>query len=295
MPLIGSISTTDGLFTPNPEGNLRVPCGKCQQCLKQRANEWAMRCQHEMAMHKQNSFITLTYDETNVRSTSEQLRDDIQKFFKKFRKNVKKKIRYIYSVEYGSQTLRPHFHAIIFGHNFPNQELVRKTKKGYPLFTSDQLKKLWSYGHHSIGEANVKTAYYIASYALKKHSAVNETTGEIVSDYMRCSKRPAIGLEYLRKHKKQLVQSQTPLPRYYLKKLKVLDEELLRQYEDRTKEKYSTTDDYQKYAKYLINDANPAKSELRSESNDQKTNGINSWLKNHLKLKAELQLSKDKK
>jgi len=248
-----------------------------------------------MSLHPQNTFITLTYEDEHIKTSSEALRDDIQKFFKRFRKSVKKKIRYIYSVEYGSQTLRPHFHAIIFNHDFREQQLVRKTKKGYPLFTSPELHKLWKYGHHSIGEANVKTAYYIASYALKKHSAVNEETGEIVSDYMRCSKRPAIGLNYLLKNKKQLVQSETPLPRYYLKKLKEIDEQLYRTYEDRSKEKNPQRDDYQKYAKYIINDANPAKGELRSESNVLNQTELNNNILKSLRIKAELQLSKEKK
>jgi len=239
-----------------------------------------------MSLHQQNTFITLTYDDTHLKSSSDNLRDDIQKFFKRFRKAVKKKIRYIYSVEYGSKTLRPHFHAIIFNHDFKNQVMVRKTKKGYPLFTSDELKKLWKLGHHSIGEANVKTAYYIASYALKKHSAVNEETGEIVSDYMRCSKRPAIGLNYLIQNRKQLIHSGIALPRYYQKKLKDIDPDLLEQYENRLAENKKHFDPYQKYAKYEIESSNPNKSELRSDSNDKQQTGLNTWLKNNLKRKA---------
>lgn len=296
----GSIDPNTGRLKPDPEGNLKVPCGRCQECLKDRASEWALRCQHEMSLHDSNTFITLTYDDEklqNLKLTTDLLTPDIlthhiQKFFKKLRKSLRNQVRYIYSVEYGSQKLRPHFHCIIFNHDFPDQKKIRTTKKGHPLFSSPALDKLWKYGYASIGQANVKTAYYIAAYSLKKHSGVNETTGEIFSDYMRCSKRPAIGLEYLKKHAKQLVQSETHLPRYYRKKLADINPTLLQEYENRLASKYKPRDDYQQYAKYQIADANPASSELRTQ---KLPDDYQEYLKNHLKAKSELQLKKGKK
>lgn len=273
-------------FIPNPEGELAVPCGKCRECLKERATEWALRCQHEMSMHKQNSFITLTYDERNLRNTQDELRYDIQCFFKRMRKNLKKKIRYIYSVEYGSQTQRPHFHALIFGHDFTEQKLIKKTKKGFPIFRSKQLEDLWPNGHSSIGSATVQSAYYIAAYALKQHSQVDQETGEVLSDYMRCSKRPAIGLEYLKKHKKQLVDSKTHLPRYYRKKLEEIDPDLLEKYENQLMEKISYRDDRDLYAKYEIENKKPKQSELRNPEKDVFGKKYEQYLKNHLEENA---------
>lgn len=289
IPLKGSINAFSGVFEPNPEGNLEVPCGKCDLCLKKRSRDWALRCEHEMSLHKENSFITLTYDNENLKHSTEDFTSDIQKFWKRLRRVTGKKIRYIYSVEYGTKTARPHFHAIIFGHDFNDQKPIKKTKKGNTIYTSPELAKLWKMGHHSIGEANVKTAYYIASYALKKHSAINPETGEVVSDYMRSSLRPAIGLNYLIKHKVQLVDSRTLLPRYYVKKLKDLDPELLQQYEEQAQELIKPKDDRDNYAKYEINKAKQQNSYFREESNIPEIKKRRKYTEEHLNFKMRQQ------
>ena len=291
LPLKGSISPHSGLFEPSLEGNLEVPCGKCTACLRERSREWAVRCQHEISLHKQNSFITLTYNDENLKSSQEDFTSDIQKFWKRLRKQTGKKIGYIYSVEYGTKTHRPHFHALIFGHDFKNQKLIKKTKKGHPIFTSEELSKLWKNGHHSIGSATVQTAYYIASYALKKHSAVNETTGEIVSDYMRTSKRPSIGLNYLLKNKFQLVDSKEKLPRYYLKKLKESDPTLLQQYEEQRQYFITPKDDREKFAKYTIENSRTQKNHFREETNILEKKKIHNYTKDHLDFKMRQQLA----
>lgn len=112
-------------------------------------------------------------------------------------------------------------HAILFGHNFNNQKKI-KTINGNPIFTSPELEKLWPYGYHSIGEANEKTAYYIASYALKSNTKeeICEVSGEIreLKDQMNVSKNPGIGLEYFIRNSHQIVES-GEIPRYYMKKL----------------------------------------------------------------------------
>lgn len=293
IPLKGSINPFSGVFEASPEGNLEVPCGQCEACLKERSREWAQRCQHELSLHKQNSFITLTYDNENLKSTTDEFTSDIQKFWKRLRRVTGKKIRYIYSVEYGTKSLRPHFHAIIFGHDFGNQKLIKKTKKGHPIYTSQELSKLWKAGHHSIGTATVQSAYYIASYALKKHSAIDPNTGEIVSDYMRCSVRPAIGLNYLLKHKTQLVDSQQKLPRYYLKKLKDLDPELLQQYEEQRQSKIQPKDDRQTYAKHFISSQKNTASHFREETNIPHKKKSNEYIKRHLDFKMRQQLAKE--
>lgn len=128
------------------------------------------------------------------------------------------------SYEYGTKTFRPHMHAIIFGYTPPNQTFERTTPSGSKLYVSPEIEKLWKKGFHSIGEANEKTAYYIATYALKGKSRqiTHEQTGESIQirDSMTCSKRPAIGQNFLYKNAIQLVDSEKPLPRFYVKRLR---------------------------------------------------------------------------
>lgn len=166
------------------------------------------------------------------------------------------KINYIVSHEYGSQTFRPHHHVMIFGYDPDDQEYLRTTKKGYPLFTSDFISTIWKHGFHSIGEANAKTAYYIAAYALKgkTHDLLDPTTGEYVkvNDSFDCSKRPGIGLNYFKQNYQQLLNSDSRLPRYYVKKLQELHPDLHEEYENKTNQKIQTRSSHQVYAKFKL-------------------------------------------
>lgn len=247
------------------EGSMKISCGKCRECISKRALEWSMRAKHEISCHSENSFITLTYNENTVPSIHE-IKTEFQKFMKRLRKLLKHKVRYMVSHEYGSKTFRPHHHAIIFGYNPPDQKILKTTKKGASIFTSEQLSQLWTLGFHSIGTANEKTAYYIASYSLKgkKHLLPDPKTGELVtvSDCMDCSKRPAIGYEYFQKNHQQLIDSNTILPRYYFKKLQDINPLLHEHYENSRLTRFKTRSGHELYAKFIIDEQ---KTQLDSE------------------------------
>lgn len=247
------------------EGDLRLPCGKCSECVSKRAIEWATRARHEIATHYENCFITLTYCEENLPSIFV-VKTEFQKFIKRLRKHIKQPIRYMVSHEYGSNTFRPHHHAIIFGYTFKDQKFLKTTKKGESLYTSTELEKLWTHGFHSIGTANEKTAYYIASYSLKgkKHSLTDPKTGELVqvSDSMDCSKRPAIGYNFFVENHKQMIDSESILPRYYFKKLATLNPTLHERYENDRMFKFKSRSAHETYAKFIIDQS---KSEMKNE------------------------------
>ena len=135
----------------DPEGELKLPCGKCDECISKRSIEWATRAKHEISTHKENCFITLTYDDDHRPDGI--IKRDFQLFIKKLRKRYRKPIRYMVSYEYGTKTNLPHMHAILFGYDFKDQKLL-KYNKGNPLFTSKHLTSLWDKGFHSIAEAN---------------------------------------------------------------------------------------------------------------------------------------------
>ena len=99
---------------PDPNGDLLLPCGKCVECLTKRSSEWAIRCKHEISLHKESSSLTLTYDEKNLpplftyidgeRHLTAKL--EFRKFLKRLRKHTKTDIRYIVSHEFGSENQR---------------------------------------------------------------------------------------------------------------------------------------------------------------------------------------------
>lgn len=114
---------------------LPVPCGKCPTCKARKRQEWTFRLSEEMKTADYTAFATLTYSEKNLPTTEHNdISDiptlnyrDVQLFLKRFRKKLDKldiKLRYFICGEYGSNTLRPHYHAIFyFRSEIPNNVL----------------------------------------------------------------------------------------------------------------------------------------------------------------------------
>jgi hypothetical protein len=146
-----------------------LPCGRCGDCRLNYSREWATRCMHEAQMHKRNSFITLTYNEENIPNDYSVHKKELQNFFKRLRKNTGVRFKYYACGEYGEKYQRPHYHAIIFGYDFPDRKLFTKTKRGDLLFTSELLEKAWQYkGYALIGEVTYQSCAYVARYVMKK-------------------------------------------------------------------------------------------------------------------------------
>lgn len=267
---------------PDPDGDLLLPCGKCVECLTKRSSEWAIRCKHEISLHEQNCFLTLTYDEKNLPPLFTYVNGErkltckleFTKFLKRLRKHTKTNLRYIVSHEFGTENQRVHHHAIIFGWNPSNQKLL-SNNSGNPLFRSVELEKLWKFGYSSIGTANEKTAYYIASYALKgkTHSVTDPQTGEIVTlkDSMNVSTKPGIGLNFLTANMQTLALTNNFLPRYYRKKLEQLNSNLLSQHENILCQNMKSTSGYEKLSRFIIKkQKNNSTSYLRSAPETKK-------------------------
>lgn len=102
-----------------------VPCGKCDECLKNRVQQYETRLVAEYESCKRNGgmsfFYTLTYDESNVpRYYGHRVfsKYDVQKFHKRLRKMIGKPFRYFLSSEYGHKTFRPHYHVVYFFNDY---------------------------------------------------------------------------------------------------------------------------------------------------------------------------------
>lgn len=100
-------------------GYHKVPCGKCAFCLTNKRSAWMFRVHHEMRTQEHKGyFLTLTYDERHVRRVGAMRQlslrfRDIQLFLKRIRK-AKYYAKYICVGEYGSETLRPHYHMLLW-------------------------------------------------------------------------------------------------------------------------------------------------------------------------------------
>ena len=96
-----------------------VPCGRCAACFSTKRSHWSSRIEYEYRYSHDAHFVTLTYDDEHIRQNEHGVysvfKDDVQKFFKRLRQNsIYGNIRYYLTAEYGSRTMRPHYHAIIF-------------------------------------------------------------------------------------------------------------------------------------------------------------------------------------
>lgn len=197
-----------GYFNFNETG-----CGKCEICKTEHSKEWATKAWCENQMWKNATFITLTYNNQNLPDDRKLKRSDLQKFWKNLRyhlyKNTKKTlkidlsteanhleeiytnpledlfgqnkkrknrkpIRYINCGEYGPKNKRPHYHAIVW--NFRPMDLRRhhRDRRGYWLYTSEKLNKIWGKGFVIIGNATTETAAYVARYCTKKYARTQE-------------------------------------------------------------------------------------------------------------------------
>ena len=181
-----------------------VPCRTCLGCRIDYSREWANRMCLEMLCSGQACFITLTYNNSSLPLTKDLIptlcKRDWQLFMKRLRKAFPdRKLRFYMCGEYGSHTLRPHYHAIIFGLDifaFPDLKYLKKSEIGSLYFSSPKLEKIWSKGFCLIAECNFRTCAYVSRYTLKKHfgSSKSELRGAL-PEFTLSSRRPGIGLD----------------------------------------------------------------------------------------------------
>lgn len=200
---------------------IEVACGKCLECLQQRANEWAHRIVDECNLHDKNCFITLTYNEDNKPVDGSVSRRELQLFMKRFRKAIgQDKIRFFACGEYGKKALRPHYHLIVFGWYPPDAIWWQRDKKGLDLFRSPILEKVWTKGFSSVGAVTVDSAKYCAKYLQK----LQKLPPELTPPFTQMSLRPGIGFasidpQILTTDRIYHAGKSCKVPRYYLKVL----------------------------------------------------------------------------
>lgn len=172
-----------------------------------------MRCTHEAQLHKQNCFITLTYNDENLPEFGSLNKTDLQKFFKRLRKTAGS-FRYYACGEYGERTQRAHYHACLFGIDFQDKIHFR-TIKGNHLYTSETLKEIWGLGNTSVGSLTMQSAAYTASYVMQRtlgkgcprfvrHDTETSELIPLQQPYAVMSLRAAIGRTWIEKYHRDI-------------------------------------------------------------------------------------------
>lgn len=177
----------------------QLPCGKCRFCRLEYARQWAVRCIHESKMHENSIFLTLTYDEQHVGDGRLNYKH-FQDFMKRLReKYITDEISYFVTGEYGEQTKRPHWHAILFGIRPQDETYKYSSDRGDKVYRSQTLTDIWGHGETEYGEVTFESAGYVARYAAKKlnHGKDQDHNYHPIS---KKSKAPAIGARFLEKY-----------------------------------------------------------------------------------------------
>jgi hypothetical protein len=114
--------------------------------------------------------------------------------------------------EYGENFGRPHWHACIFGLDFDDKKLWKRTSANSLLYRSKDLELLWPFGYSSIGDVTFESAAYVARYIMKKvtgknaqehYTEIDPESGEITTrkpEFTKMSLKPGIGYEWYKKY-----------------------------------------------------------------------------------------------
>lgn len=192
---------------PNAGKQVRIPCGRCIGCRLEKSRQWAGRIMAETQMHSDNIFITLTYrEEELVYGGAEHgilVPRHLELFWKRLRKHfAHKRFRYYACGEYGDKSSRPHYHACVFGIDFPDKKFFSHQDGNY-LYTSDTLDTIWTHGMCTIGDVSFESAAYVARYVMKKRLGNTKGTYDedgITPEFARMSRRPGIGAGWFDKY-----------------------------------------------------------------------------------------------
>lgn len=256
-------------------GYFEIPCGHCLGCRQDQAREWSNRLIMEMKYHDSAYFVTLTYDDMHVpvipsldSLTGEIVwngnlkKSDVQMFMKRLRAHRQDdKIRFFAAGEYGPETKRPHYHAILFGLHLGDWSLIESghSETGQIYYDCPELAKIWRNGFVSIEPANEYTCRYVCSYVTSK---VGDAAAESYwqdrgqqPPFSLSSRRPGIGRQYFEDHETEFFDYEKVFietdngsvsvkpPRYFKKLMQASDEDAYIKIRDRHLVAMDDTDD----------------------------------------------------
>lgn len=206
-----------------------IPCSNCIECRLQKSRDKANQMMLEKMCYTEDEcwFLTLTYDDLHIPThktvnteTGEIIegislkKEDAQKFIKRLRAHYQRKygknIRYVICGEYGSETHRPHYHAIIYGMPLDQSKLklYKHNEMGQSIWTHKELEEKWGMGFVTVGRVTWESCAYVARYLMKKQYGKEKWYyGAIgaIPEFIQQSLKPPIGRNYLLDHIDEIV------------------------------------------------------------------------------------------
>lgn len=172
-------------------------CGKCTPCLVNVRRKWITKMMMEQREHTGSCFLTLTYSEANVPSISTGeltlRREHLTAFLKRLRGRLAPlPLRFFAIGEYGESTVRPHYHAILFG--MPSCVVKLKGSLNCPCHVCSMYSKVWNMGGVWAGTSTVESIKYVANYVTKgKYGLANSGVIGVQLPFSMQSVRPPLG------------------------------------------------------------------------------------------------------
>lgn len=157
---------------------------------------WTGRMLMEDKVSESSWFLTLTYNPESLPYDPEfhnptLNRKDVQLYLARLRaiRGGGLKFRYFISGEYGDESLRPHYHAILF---FPHSSPA-------PANLEETLLRYWGKGNIDLRESNPARFAYTASYCVKKYRADERGIlgPGMTPEFSLVSRMPALGTGYI--------------------------------------------------------------------------------------------------
>lgn len=181
--------------SPSKVGAREFDCMKCKPCRMKRKEVWVSRLMLEAYQHEHSYFVTLTYNQKEVPCDGCVSLRDAQLFLKNLRYRMEmeaplRKLRYYIVGEYGDVSLRPHYHAVLFGlpamvHNNPS-----KLHKSCECMVC----RSWGKGGVYIGSVTPASAGYVVAYVLKAKEHVDRIKAAgLAPEFARMSLKPGLG------------------------------------------------------------------------------------------------------
>lgn len=170
-------------------GFVPIACGRCIECMKQKAREWQVRICEEEKKWKNKYCYTFTFSceeleklckETGLKESNAVATKAMRRFLERWRKTHKKSLQHWFVTELGHEnTERIHMHGIIFS----NEDISKEKILSY-----------WKYGNIKLGEwYGLRTINYLIKYVHKI-----DTDHKNYIPVVLCSK--GIGDNYLQRY-----------------------------------------------------------------------------------------------
>lgn len=234
-----------GLIREPQFKKILVPCGHCEACIYNSAQEWRIRLQEEFYDSSSAVFFTLTYNDDTLpfsRGTDFNgdpvvlpcvSKRDIQMWLYRLRSMYREKygfsgLRYYIVSEYGPTTFRPHYHGILF--NVPDYDGISDVQLAN---VSEEIYQSWSNGFVKVDKVIPERIGYVTKYL----TCTTDLPKGYVPPFRLMSRRPGIGSSYFDKsaritwHREHLANYypegsfKQRLPRYY--KRRIFDDDML--------------------------------------------------------------------